>query len=353
MALKARRRADADTPLWKQQLSHVVLEDSGRPRKRAKQEKKADDDDTLGSDGEEAATDREEAELVEDLFTLDSGWSVEVLGEDDSKLYDLEEPDSDDEAEELGMAARSILRSVPRHKLKELEAMQADAEEENAATKANARRRAAAEHKTHKQLRIVGGALAGRRILSGRGETTRPMMEKVRKALFDMLMSFAAGDAGFLEGTRWLDLFAGTGSVGLEALSRGAMHCHFIELDPWVINNVLSPNIEGCGMGDSTLIHSGKAEAFLQRARDAPHFASKPFDYISVCPPYLLVSYEELFELLSTSPLLHPGSVVFVEYPQSVSKIIPDILGPLALLRDRKYGRTNLAVYGPSAGEDC
>lgn len=99
-----------------------------------------------------------------------------------------------------------------------------------------------------------------------------------------MLMSFAAGDAGFLEGTRWLDLFAGTGSVGLEALSRGATHCHFIELDPWVINNVLSPNIEGCGMGDSTLIHSGKAEAFLQRARDAPQFASKPFDYIRWAP---------------------------------------------------------------------
>lgn len=74
--------------------------------------------------------------------------------------------------------------------------------------------------------------------------------------------------------------------------------------------------------------------------------------WCSVCPPYLLVSYEELFELLSTSKLLHPGSVVFVEYPQSVSKIIPDTLGPLALLRDRKYGRTNLAVYGPSDEED-
>jgi predicted methyltransferase len=95
-----------------------------------------------------------------------------------------------------------------------------------------------------------------------------------------MLMSFAAGSPSFMEGTRWLDLFAGTGSVGLEALSRGAAHCHFIELDSWVINNVLSPNIESCSMSDSTVIHSGKAEAFLQRARDAPQFASKPFDYI-------------------------------------------------------------------------
>ncbi|KAK9917798.1 hypothetical protein WJX75_008368 [Coccomyxa subellipsoidea] len=246
----------------------------------------------------------EGSEVVEDLFTLDGGWSVEVLGEDDSQLYDLEDPDSDDEEEELGMAARSILRSVPKHRLKELEELQANAEEENAATKANAQRRAAAEHKTHKRLRIVGGTLAGKRIMSGRGETTRPMMEKVRKAVFDMLMSFAAGSPSFMEGT---------------------------------------------SMSDSTVIHSGKAEAFLQRARDAPQFASKPFDYISVCPPYLLVSYEELFDLLATSPLLHAGTVVFVEYPQSVSRTIPDRLGPLSLLRDRKYGRTNIAMYGPSA----
>ncbi len=86
----ARRRAEADTPLWKQQLSHVVLEDNGRPKKRAKQDLRADDIDTLGPDGEDAATDREETELVEDLFTLDSGWSVDVLGNDDASLYDLE-----------------------------------------------------------------------------------------------------------------------------------------------------------------------------------------------------------------------------------------------------------------------
>jgi 16S rRNA G966 N2-methylase RsmD len=65
----------------------------------------------------------------------------------------------------------------------------------------------------------------------------------------------------------------------------------------------------------------------------------------SVCPPYLLVSYEELFSLLEGSPLLHERSVVFVEYPQSVKRSIPDTLGPLALLRDRSYGRTQLALY--------
>lgn len=65
----------------------------------------------------------------------------------------------------------------------------------------------------------------------------------------------------------------------------------------------------------------------------------------SVCPPYLEVSYEELFELLEGSPLLHESSVVFVEYPQSAKSIIPGQLCGIPLVRDRKYGRTQLAVY--------
>ena len=65
----------------------------------------------------------------------------------------------------------------------------------------------------------------------------------------------------------------------------------------------------------------------------------------SVCPPYLLVSYTELFELLAVSPLLHARTVVFVEYPQSEKRNIPESLGPLTLLKDRSYGRTQLALY--------
>ena len=65
----------------------------------------------------------------------------------------------------------------------------------------------------------------------------------------------------------------------------------------------------------------------------------------SVCPPYLEVSYEELFHLLEGSPLLHDKSVIFVEYPQSAKSIIPGHICRLPLVRDRKYGRTQLAVY--------
>ena len=67
----------------------------------------------------------------------------------------------------------------------------------------------------------------------------------------------------------------------------------------------------------------------------------------SVCPPYLHVSYPELFGLLEGSPLLHERSVVVVEYPQKLAREIPAGLGPLARVRDRKYGRTLVAVFGP------
>ena len=95
-----------------------------------------------------------------------------------------------------------------------------------------------------------------------------------------MLTAWAGGSPSFLQGSRWLDLFAGTGSVGLEALSRGAAHCQFVELDGWVINSVLGPNIEACGCRDSAIVHAGRAEAYLQRTLDAPQYAGKPFDYI-------------------------------------------------------------------------
>lgn len=72
------------------------------------------------------------------------------------------------------------------------------------------------------------------------------------------------------------------------------------------------------------------------------------FDFVSVCPPYLLVSYPELFDLLTDSPLLHERSMVLVEYPKQLAHEIRDTMSPLKKIKDRKYGRTYLALYGPA-----
>jgi hypothetical protein len=113
---------------------------------------------------------------------------------------------------------------------------------------------------------------------------------------------------------------------------------------------VLGRNIRACGFKGRAWTHTTKAEDFLRRAADLPRFAGGAFDYISVCPPYLLVSYPELFSLLDASPLLHEGSVVFVEYPKQLAHEITDRIGPLQRVRDRRYGRTWVALYAAGGG---
>ena len=86
-----------------------------------------------------------------------------------------------------------------------------------------------------------------------------------------------------------------------------------------------------------------KAEEYLKRAASFPR--QNIFDFISVCPPYELVSYPELYALLEASNLIGDETIVLVEYPLRVKEHILDTLGPLTKLRDRKYGRTWLALY--------
>lgn len=252
---------------------------------------------------------------------------------------------------ELGQAALSLLGSMTREDLRRLEVAQVrarkDAEEERIK-----RRQRGSPYKTHKKLRIIAGEAAGTYLLSPSDERTRPMMEKVRGATFSMLLSMCGlgGDAGQLpQDARWLDIYAGTGSIGLEALSRGVGSCHFVEMDQFVVDKVLRPNVKACKMVDQVTIHAGAAEDFLGRALKAPTFAGGPFDFVSACPPYEKVSYAEMFAMLDQSPLVHNESYVLVEYPRKEAEVVPNRLGPLVKFRDRRYGRTFLAIWGPAS----
>jgi len=85
-------------------------------------------------------------------------------------------------------------------------------------------------------------------------------------------------------------------------------------------------------------------------ATHTPPSPAGPFDFISACPPYEKVSYPEMFELLARSPLVHEGSYILVEYPLKEQRAVPETLGPLVKIRDRRYGRTFLAIWGPAEG---
>ena len=237
---------------------------------------------------------------------------------------------------------RMLEMGVPEKLLRRLD------DEKAAVESFNARRKAENARRTHKRLSIVAGTFARRKILSPSGLDTRPMMGMVRGATFDMIMSLigSRSNTAFPEGSRWLDLFAGTGAIGIEALSRGAAEAHFVEMDPWVTGNVLNKNIKTLGIQSRTRVHTAKVENFLSQHKNSAKAAGGAFDFVSFCPPYYKVSYPEVLAQLDQSPLIAEHTIVVVEYARSQKPEMTAAIGKrLRRVRDRRYGRTFVALY--------
>lgn len=204
--------------------------------------------------------------------------------------------------------------------------------------------------------RIVGGLWGGRRLLTPDGETTRPTSEKVRAALASSLTA-----AGGLEGAKVLDLYAGSGALGLELVSRGASSAVFVEHDRAALA-ALRANVATLGtatlgigtMGVGTMavgsgaaaarpaltIVPGDVAAFVVRAGD-----TGPFDIVVADPPYGLATDALLGVLLELhgAELLAPGADLILERSKRVGE--PIWPAPLEGVRTRKYGDT-LLCYG-------
>ncbi|CAJ1366422.1 unnamed protein product [Effrenium voratum] len=160
-------------------------------------------------------------------------------------------------------------------------------------------------------LRLTGGEHRSRAIKVP-NVFLRPMMAKVRQALFSML----AGCDAFQEEARVLDLFAGSGIVGLESVSRGAGHVTFVDASP-VCARAIEENRKSFGLDRGGVV-CAKAENFL--TSPAKFGEEKPFHLVTMTPPYEEVSYPELMALLSDSPALGEDSIVAVEYSSEVEE---------------------------------
>ncbi|KAJ4730496.1 Methyltransferase [Rhynchospora pubera] len=200
---------------------------------------------------------------------------------------------------------------------------------------------------THKLLQVLGGKARRRKLLSPAGMDVRPMMQVVRGAAFGILQA-AGGTPASLRPGRWLDLYSGTGSVGIEAISRGCSEAHFVEMDPWVISEVLRPNLITTGFLDVSVIHMKRVESFLDYSEKFPD-NDKKFDYVSITPPYMEVDYAKLMDQISRSPLIGEDCFILVEYPTRTT--MPETCGHLIQIVDRRFGRTNLLIYGPQWAE--
>ncbi len=188
------------------------------------------------------------------------------------------------------------------------------------------------------RLSISGGELRGRRLATPQ-IYMRPMMSRVREALFSMLYPTRV----LRDSAQALDIFAGSGVVGIEALSRGVGSATFIDFSP-VCAATIRANLERFGVAARGQVVEARAEEFL--ARPERYGVTRPFDLVTLTPPYEEVVYSELMAQLAASPVLGEDSIVVVEYPVELG-VFPQVLadGRLIGLRNRRYGRTVLAVY--------
>jgi 16S rRNA (guanine966-N2)-methyltransferase len=129
-------------------------------------------------------------------------------------------------------------------------------------------------------MRVIAGDLGGRRIQSPKGSTVRPTSDRVREAIFNTLFSM-----GVLEGARVMDLFAGTGALGIEALSRGAAHCTFVDRDRGAVA-LIEANVAALGIEDRATVVRADALAHVDR--------SGPVDVVLADPPYQFDGFTEL-----------------------------------------------------------
>ncbi|XP_022685373.1 uncharacterized protein LOC101756357 [Setaria italica] len=136
----------------------------------------------------------------------------------------------------------------------------------------------------------------------------------------------------------------------IDSLRRKCMMymAHFVEMDPWVISEVLKPNLECTGFLDVSHIHMLRVEKFLANAEKSQG-KYPSFDYISVTPPYLEVNYSTLLDQLARSPLVGKDCFILVEYPLKTD--MAESCGNLIKIADRRFGRTNLLIYGPTWSE--
>jgi 16S rRNA (guanine(966)-N(2))-methyltransferase RsmD len=175
-------------------------------------------------------------------------------------------------------------------------------------------------------MRIIAGELKGRRIESPSWEGLRPTSDRLRETLFNVL-------APQLAGARFLDGFAGTGAVGIEALSRGAAHVTFVERNPRALA-LIESNLRRCGVEERYAIIRIEFAAF---AASAP----SPFDIIFLDPPY---GRDGLVSALdAAAPLMTPGTLTVIEHARRDEP--PAERGPLRLTRSLPSGDSALGFY--------
>lgn len=178
-------------------------------------------------------------------------------------------------------------------------------------------------------MRVTGGLAGGMNLQSPRSPGVRPTTDRVRSALFNILSGYG------LEETRIVDLYAGTGSVGIEALSRGAAHSDFVEVDRRQVE-VIRDNLTSTKMADRAMVLRDDVLKAIERLHG-------PYDFMLMDPPYTEPFPVNVVVRIGELKLLGEDGIAVVGHASRVKA--PERLGPLERWQDRRYGDCSLAFY--------
>ena len=185
-------------------------------------------------------------------------------------------------------------------------------------------------------MRVIAGKYKGRKLNSPDDYNVRPTTDKAKEALFSILTND-------IYGARVLDLFAGTGGLGIEALSRGASYCVFADASRKSLDLIRS-NIDHCNIEEPTRVAAGDYTKVLKNlARRIEDGLEEPFDIILLDPPYDAGYTEKAFELISEGGILAEDGIIVAEHRKQEE--LPEVLHGFTRTKERRYGVVKLSIY--------
>ena len=177
-------------------------------------------------------------------------------------------------------------------------------------------------------MRVITGLAKGRRLEELPGLSTRPTTDRVKEGLFSAIQFD-------IEGRRVLDLFAGTGQLGIEALSRGAAFCDFVDSAPAALK-VVQRNVKICGFEDRAACHGKDFNAFLTGRRER-------YGLIFLDPPYASGNLERGLERITTIDIVVENGIIVSE--STADQDLPDLPAPYEKGREYRYGKIKFTLY--------
>ena len=177
-------------------------------------------------------------------------------------------------------------------------------------------------------MRVITGTARGKQLKELPGMDTRPTTDRVKEGLFNIIQFD-------IEGRRVLDLFAGTGQLGIECLSRGAAYCDFVDASPAAMK-IVKDNVAACRLTDKSAFHQKDFSAFLAGVKGK-------YDLIFLDPPYASGNLERALERIAAIDIVSGNGIIVCESP--AEHTLPELPGPYVKGREYRYGKIKLTLY--------